>query len=77
MSQRNLEPFSLSALERIATIIGRRYTGSEISEFFRKAGFPHVRHDGSTKWRFVYNALEQIQGNSYGPYQIAKVIEQL
>lgn len=77
MSQVKIEPFSLSALERIAKIIGDRYSGSEITGFFRKAGFPQVCHDGTTKWRFVYSALEQIQSESYGPYQIAKIIQQL
>lgn len=70
-------PFSLSALERIATIIGDRYTGSEITAFFKKAGFGHIRHDGSTKWRFVYAALEDLQHGRDGPYQVAKVIQQL
>jgi uncharacterized protein (TIGR02391 family) len=77
MNQPKIEPFSLSALEHIAKIIGDRYTGSEITEFFRKVGFPQVRHDGTTKWRFVYSALEEIQSKAYGPYQVAKVIEQL
>ena len=77
MNQRRIDPFSLSALERIAQIIGDRYTGSGITLFFRKAGFPEIRHDGTTKWRFVYNALEEIQGRPHGPYQVAKVIEQL
>jgi len=74
---KQIEPFSLSALERIAKIIGERYTGSEITELFRKADFPHIRHDGSTKWRFVYASLEDLQKQSYGPYNIAKVIEKL
>lgn len=77
MSQIKIEPFSLSALERIAKIIGDRYTGSEVTEFFRKAGFPQIRHDGTTKWRFVYSAMEQIQSSTYGPYQIAKIVQQL
>lgn len=76
MNQLN-EPFSLSALEHLAKIIGNCYSGSKITDFFRKAGFPHIRHDGTTKWRFVYSALEQIQNDSYGPHQIAKIIEQL
>ncbi len=71
----DIQPFSLSALEQIAKVIGDRYTGSEISEFFRKAGFPTIRHDGTTKWRFVYNALEQIQGNRYGPRQVAGIVQ--
>jgi len=74
---KEIEPFGLSALERIAKIIGERYTGSEITELFRKAGFSHIRHDGSTKWRFVYAALEELQKQPYGPYNVAKVIEKL
>jgi len=77
MSEIKMEPFSLSALERIAKIIGDRYTGSEITEYFRKAGFQQNRHDGTTKWRFVYSALEQIQSTPNGPYHIAKLIQQL
>jgi uncharacterized protein (TIGR02391 family) len=77
MSRRSIPHFSLSALERIATIIGDRYTGSEITSFFRKAGFPEIRHDGTTKWRFVYSKLEEMQKGQYGPYQIAKIIESL
>jgi uncharacterized protein (TIGR02391 family) len=74
---KQLEPFSLSALERIATIIGSRYTGSEITEFFRKAGFPSIRHDGTTKWRFVYAALQELQKQPQGPFKVAKIVEQL
>jgi len=75
---KGIEPFSLSALERIAKIIGERYTGPEITELFRKADFSHIQHDGSTKWRFVYAALERLQKQQpYGPYNVAKVIEKL
>ena len=77
MNRVKIEPFSLSALECFAKIISRRYTGSGVTEFFRKTGFPQIRHDGTTKWRFVYNALEQLQADAYGPYRITKVIEQL
>ena len=74
---KQLEPLSLSALERIAKIIGDRYTGSEITGFFRKAEFPHIQHDGTTKWRFVYAALEELQKQPYGPFNVAKIIQQL
>ncbi len=77
MSQSRIDPFSLSALEQIAKIMGDRYTGTEITEFFRKAGFPEIRHDGGTKWRFVYAALEAIQARRHGPYQVAAIIERL
>lgn len=50
MSQ--IKPLSLSALERIAEIIGNRYSGSEITGFFHKVGFSQIRHDEITKWRF-------------------------
>lgn len=72
-----LEPFKLPALEALAKIIGDRFTGTEISELFRKAGFPEIAHDGGTKWRFVYAALEQMQKQKYGTHSIAKLIQQL
>lgn len=72
-----LNPFSLSALQKLAIIIGDYRTGSEITELFRKAGFPEIRHDRSTKWRFVYHALELIQQQPYGPYNVLKVVEAL
>lgn len=75
LKMHQLKPFSLSALERIATIIGSRYTGPEITEFFKKAGFPYIQHDGTTKWQFVYAALQKLQ--QLGPSQVAKIIEQL
>lgn len=68
---------SLSALETIAKIIGDRYTGSEITVFFRKVGFPQIIHDGSTKWRFVFSALESLQREPYGDANIAKILEML
>lgn len=77
MTQIKIEPFSLSALERIAKIIGDSRTGSQITELFRKTGFPHIQHDGSTKWRFIYNALEDIQSSTDGHYRVAKIIQQL
>lgn len=74
---KRLEPFKLSALEELSKIIAGRYTGSEVTLLFRKAGFPNIRHDGSTKWRFVYGTLEKMQKDTYGPYNIAKIIEAL
>lgn len=74
---KEMKQFNLSALEKLAKIIGERYSGSEITELFRKAGFPNVHHDGSTKWKFVYASLEELQKQAYGPYNVAKVIEKL
>lgn len=67
MTKPKIDSFSLAALERIAKVIGDRFTGTEITELFRKAGFPDYRHDGSTKWRWVYWALEQLQSKYNGP----------
>ncbi len=72
-----LEPFQLSALEHISRIIADRYTGTEITDLFRKAGFTGIGHDGGTKWRFLYSTLEQLQKRDYGPYQIIKIIEKV
>ena len=77
MSDSSLQPFSRPALERIAKIIAERYTGSEITDFFCKAGFPQVQHNGSTKWRFVYEGLQALQSGRDGPWQIAKVLQEL
>lgn len=72
------EKFSSSALEQISKIIGDRYTGSEITIFFAKCGFPQYAHDGvSTKWRLVNSVLHQIQNSAYGTYNILKIIENL
>ncbi len=72
-----IEPFKLSALETLSKIIGDRYTGSEITELFRKTGFPEIIHDGGTKWRFVYASLEELQNQKYGPMNVVKIIQQL
>lgn len=70
-----LNKLSDEVLEYIAHIIAGIKTGSEITEFFRVAGFPEIRHDGSTKWRFVYGALQKL--NEESPYHVVKVIEKL
>lgn len=72
---KRLDPFKLSALEAFSKIIAYRYTGSEITELFRKAGFRNIKHDGSTKWRFVYATLEKLQKEQYGPHNVAKIIQ--
>lgn len=72
-----INPFDLSALEAFAKIIASRFTGSEMTEFFRRAGFPEIIHDQSTKWRFAYKSLDELQNRPYGPYNIAKILERL
>ena len=72
-----IEPFELSALEQLSKIIGDRYTGSGITSFFQKVGFPQYQHDGTTKWRFIYQVLQEIQRHPSGQYQVAKVIQVL
>jgi uncharacterized protein (TIGR02391 family) len=75
--EKTIQPFQLVALEKLSKIIADRYTGTEITNFFHKAGFRQFFHDGSTKWRFVYNVLQEIQNEYYGPYNVLKIIETL
>jgi len=71
-----MKNFSNSALERLSIIIGDRYTGTEITSFFHKIGYIKIQHDGTTKWRFVYEHLRYIQSKG-GYLEILKAIEQL
>ena len=68
-------PFKLPALERIARIVGDYFTGSEITELFRKSGYPEISHDGGTKWRFLYSTFEELQKRKFGPNLILKFLE--
>lgn len=68
--------FKLSAIEALSKIIAGKYTGSEITILFKKAGFPEIVHDGSTKWKFVCEIFEKMQNESIeGFYKILKVLE--
>ena len=68
-----VDEFHLSVLERLARIIGGAYTGTEITDLLRRAGFETIRHDSGTKWRFLYSAFEDMQGR-FGPEGILKVL---
>ena len=70
MIDEKIEPFKLAALKRFAEIIGDAFSGSEITDLFRKAGFPDIGHDGGTKWRFLYATFENMQKRKFGPYLI-------
>lgn len=70
------EPFEDVTLDVLAHIIADSYTGADITRFFERAGFPEFRHDGRTKWHFVYEAMQEIQGRESGPSKIVGVIEQ-
>lgn len=77
MSEVTLDRFSHEVLEYIAKLIGETRTGSEITEFFKVAGYPRIHHDGGTKWRFVYAALQELNDSPSGPSHIAKIIDKL
>lgn len=70
-----LEPFKLPALERLSQIIGDLYTGSQITDLFRKAGIEGIGHDGGTKWRFLYRTFEEMQKKQYGTHNVLKFLE--
>ncbi len=61
----------------IAKVLGETRTGSEITEFFRVAGYANIQHDGGTKWRFVYAALQDLNESESGPSHVASIIEKL
>lgn len=75
MEKRKLEKFPEGVLEHISKIIGDYKTGSELTEFFSVAGYPNIRHNGSTKWRFVYAALKDLNSKLDGQYHVAKIIQ--
>jgi uncharacterized protein (TIGR02391 family) len=73
-----VQPFQPEAIEQLAQIIGDNYSGTEITRLFRRAGFPQIVHDGTTKWRFVDRALNDLQTRSGNrPHSTIKVIEAL
>ena len=41
-----IEPFKIAALERFSKIIGDSFSGYQITELFRKSGYPEIVHDG-------------------------------
>lgn len=72
------DPLSSQALEALARIVGERYTGTEITALFKRSGAPFIVHDGSTKWRFVLDAFEQLQsqaGNDATP--VLRVVKEM
>lgn len=68
--------FKLAAIEALSVIIADNYSGSEITTLFKKAGFPEIIHDGTTKWKFICATFEEMQEESIeGFYKILKVLE--
>lgn len=77
MSQLEIKNFKPAALRYLADIIAR-YTESEIIDFFYRAGFSKIQHDGSAKRDFVYEALKQLHyGEDGNVHKIVRIIEQL
>lgn len=56
--------FQPIALQQIAKIIAGDLSGSEIRDFFNRAGFSHIILTNETKWKSVYSALEQIKSGN-------------
>ena len=69
-----ISKFKLPALERLSKIIDYK-TGTEITDLFRKAGFEDIKHDGGTKWRFLYQTFNELQNKDLGQYIIVKFLE--
>lgn len=75
MKRAQLDKFPEGVLEYVSRIIGDYRTGSELTEFFNVVGYPNIRHDGSTKWRFVYATLKDLNSKPDGQYHVAKIIQ--
>jgi hypothetical protein len=76
--QPEIKAFKPVVLEKLAEFIAASRTGSKITEFFYKSGFPNICHDGSTKYYFVYKALKHLHDGEDGSvYNIVRIIEQL
>lgn len=75
MERAQLDKFPEGVLEYVSRIIGDYKTGSELTEFFSVAGYSNIRHDGSTKWRFVYAGLKGLNSKPDGQYHVAKIIQ--
>ncbi|MBE0415013.1 MAG: hypothetical protein IBX36_00525 [Dehalococcoidia bacterium] len=76
MERKKLDKFPEQILEHVSKLIGERKTSSEITEFFAKAGYPQIKHDGSTKWRFIYQELKDLNAQPDGQYHVAKIIQE-
>lgn len=72
-----LERFPDEILEHIAKVLADWKSGTEITRFFQASGHPEIRHDGSTKWKFVHSALRELDSRRYGQYEVAKIIERM
>ena len=60
--------FKQVTLEQFAKIISDKFTGPQITRLFEKSGQPEIRHNGTTKWIFMYDAFKEMQeqGNVQG-----------
>lgn len=77
MEKPKISPFPDEILEYIAGIISETRSGSEITRFFKAAGYPEFVHDRSTKKWFVLDCLRALNNRSDGPYHVVKIIEKL
>ncbi len=75
MKDARLEKFQSGIIKEIAKIVGENLSGSEITELFEVAGFPEIKHDGTTKWKFLYSILKKFNQRLGGQYDIVKFIE--
>lgn len=55
--------------------MANRYTGTQLTNFFSKIGMSEIVHDGTTKHKFLYNTLSDINQKDFNGTR--KVIEQL
>jgi hypothetical protein len=75
LADASLQPLPRRALEHFGAVIGDVYKGCEITELFARAGFWHIRHDGTTKACFVAQALQALQDDDASPLPVLRVLE--
>jgi len=65
--------FQLPALERLSRTVGEAYSGTEIMDMFRRAGFGGVAHGAGAGPRSLHAALERLQ-RDFGSGAILEIL---
>lgn len=69
--------FPDEVLEHIAGLVSETRSGSEITRFFRAAGYQEFVHGGSTKKWFVLDCVRSLNHRADGAYHVIKVVKKL
>jgi hypothetical protein len=73
---KHVPPLKPEAVERIAQTIGDHFTGTEITRLFARSGHGRIVHDGTTKWRFVFEELQLLQRRDVSANGVLRVVRE-